>query len=80
MKKVCFGHWLGGTHWASGRLQELEVNTNNPSYCHVRCTTTPSMKSGTYHVYLLLGNDGGFATVCSAECGCAAGYIFKIYV
>ena len=34
----------GYTHWASGWLQELQVNTNNQFFCHVQCTTSPSMK------------------------------------
>ena len=48
----------GYTHWASGRLQELQVNTNNPLYCHVQCVMSPSMRAGTYRVYLLLGKRG----------------------
>ena len=63
----------GYTHWASGRLQELKVNTNNPMFCHVQGTMAPSMKTGTYKVYLLLGREGDFATVCSTRCDCAAG-------
>ena len=63
----------GYKHWASGRLQELDVNVNHPKYCHVRCTMNPSMKTGTYHVYLLLGREGSLATICSAKCECAAG-------
>lgn len=35
-----------------------------------------SMKSGKYHVYLLLGKDGELATICSATCDCAAGLVF----
>ena len=63
----------GYTHWASGRLQELAVNTNHPYYCHVRCTMNPSMKTGTYEVYLLLSREGSLAAICSAKCDCAAG-------
>ena len=63
----------GYKHWASGRLQELEVNTNHPRYCHVRRTMNPSMKAGTYHVYLLLGREGSLATIYSAKCECATG-------
>lgn len=66
----------GYTHWASGRLQEMEVNTKHPSYCHVRCTMTPSMRAGVYKVYLLLGREGELATICSATCECSAGYVF----
>ena len=29
----------GYAHWASGRLQELQVNTNQ-FFCHVKCTTS----------------------------------------
>ena len=42
----------GYTHWSSGRLEEMDINTNHPEYCHVRCTMTPSMKSIPYHIYL----------------------------
>ena len=30
-------------HWASGRLDCIEVNYRHPEYCHVRCNMTPSM-------------------------------------
>ena len=63
----------GYTHWASGRLEEMEVNVSHPAYCHVRCKTKPSMRTGLYHVYLLLGREGELATICSATCECAAG-------
>ena len=65
----------GYTHWASGRLQEMVVNTTHPAYCHLRCIMKPSMKAGLYHVYLLLGREGELATICSATCECSAGYI-----
>ena len=42
----------GYAHWASGRLQELQVNANQ-FFCHVKCTTSPSMKGGIYKVYML---------------------------
>ena len=57
-----------------GRLEEMDINTNHPEYCHVRRTMTPSMKSIPYHVYLL-GRDGELATICSATCECAAGKV-----
>ena len=47
----------GYTHWALGHSQELAVNTNHPYYCHVRCTMNPSVKTGTYEVYLLLSRE-----------------------
>ena len=34
----------GYTHWASGRISQIEVNLENPMYCHVRSTMSPSMK------------------------------------
>ena len=58
----------GYTHWASGRLKKIEVNTNHPGYCHVRSTTTPSMKSGMYKVYLLLKHDIGPSSNLSMCC------------
>ena len=63
----------GYVHWASGRMEKLEINIQNPLFCHVRCTMKPSMKSGTYKVYVLLERDGTFGQVKSATCGCAAG-------
>lgn len=63
----------GYIHWASGRLDSLEINYRHPDYCHVRCKMTPSMKTGIYHVYLLLGKEGTFATISKATCECAAG-------
>ena len=29
--------------WASGRIDQVEINTMHPTYCHVRCTCAPSM-------------------------------------
>ena len=63
----------GYTHWASGQLQELQINTNNHFFCHVQCTTSPSMKAGIGKVYLLLEKEGDLATICLAKCDCAAG-------
>ena len=44
--------------------------TNHPEFCHVKCTMKPSMRAGTYHVYLFLGREGALAT-----CECAPGYV-----
>ena len=70
----------GYTHWASSRLEELEeleMNTQNPSFCHVRCPIKPSMETGKYTVYILLGRDGDFATIALATCECAVGYVVQ---
>ena len=63
----------GYVHWASGRMEKLEINVQNSMFCHFRCTIKPSMKSGSYKVYVLLKRDGTFGQVKSATCGCAAG-------
>ena len=63
----------GYIHWASGRLEELQINTNHPRYCHVECKIKPSMKTGIYTVYLLLEREGELASISTATCGCAAG-------
>ena len=63
----------GHTHWASGRLEQLEVNVQHPKYCHVRCAMKASMKANVYKVYMLLGRAGEFSTIVSAKCECAAG-------
>lgn len=65
----------GFTHWASGRLEQMEVNIEHPEYCHVRCYMRASMKDDIYKVYILLGRCGNFATVLTATCECAAGYV-----
>ena len=59
--------------WASGRIDQIEVNIEHPKYCHVCCSIKPSIKVGLYHVQILLGREGGLVTVCSASCECAAG-------
>ena len=63
----------GYNHWASGRLEQVQVNTMHPSYCHIRCTCTPSMKPGRYRVYLLLGHEDVVNNIETATCECAAG-------
>ena len=63
----------GYTHWASGRISQIDVNLENPMYCHVRSTMTRLMKQGNYHVWLLLVRNGDFTTVLSATCECVAG-------
>lgn len=41
----------------------------------------PSMKAGVYHVYLLLQSDEkGLASILSATCECAAGYVITKFI
>lgn len=63
----------GYIHWTSGRLEEIQINTNHPQFCHVRCKMKPSMKVGIYNVYILLEREGELASIREATCGCAAG-------
>ena len=64
----------GYTHWASGRLNKLEVNTRNPMLCFVRCQMRPSMKAGFYNVKMILRKgDNNVAVIAQATCQCAAG-------
>ena len=60
-------------HWASGRIDSIEVNVQNPLYVHIRSSVKPSMKQGNYHVWILLQREDDLATVRSATCECAAG-------
>ena len=63
----------GFAHWASGHMDHLSVNSAHPRYCHVKCDMTPSMKSGVYHIYILV-KDGDLAcSIVKATCECAAG-------
>ena len=52
----------------------IEMNLKQPDFCHVRCVTTPSMKTGKYNVYILFGKEGELVTIEKATCECAAGY------
>lgn len=63
----------GYNHWASGRLEEIQINSNNPQCCHVHCKVKPSMKVGVYTVYILLWREGELACIQSATCECPAG-------
>ena len=63
----------GYNHWASGCLSHLEVNCKHPLFCHVQCSTTPSMKSGVYHVYVLLAVEGEVRNIKKATCEYATG-------
>ena len=64
----------GYVHWASGRMEKLEVNYHNPTFCHVRCTMKPSMKDGSYTVYVLLEKSTQYTTtIRRATCQCTAG-------
>ena len=64
---------LGDNCWASGRIDQVEINTMHPTYCHVRCTCTLSMKPGKYQVYLLLLREDHGTKIETATCECAAG-------
>ena len=64
----------GYVHWASGRVSTISVNVQHPINCHVQSVMKPSMKPGTYHVWIMLQRcDMGFASVLCATCECAAG-------
>ena len=49
----------GFTHWASGRMELLEMNLNNPDFCHVCC----AMKPGVYKVYVLLQKEHEYVSL-----------------
>jgi hypothetical protein len=63
----------GYNHWASGRIERVEINTRHPNLCHVQCIMKPSMKVGKYHVYVLLDHEGTLASIKKATCECPAG-------
>ncbi len=60
----------GYTHWASGRMDQFQINACHPMYCHVTATATPSMKAGFYQVLI---RKGQFSDIVKATCECAAG-------
>ena len=63
----------GYTHWESGHVERIEVNFNNSLYCHVQSVMKPSMKQGSYRIWIVLKCTGQFATVSHSSCECAAG-------
>ena len=63
----------GFVHWASGRIESIEVNVHKPLYVHVRLSMKPLMKQGSYRVWILLHQDDDLDTVTSATCECAGG-------
>lgn len=71
----------GFNYWALGRIDHLFVQYAHPTYCHVKCDMIPSMKTGTYRVYILLVKSGDLAKrIEKATCDCAAGYVRVAYV
>lgn len=66
--------------WASGRIDQIEVNIEHPKYCHMSCSIKPSIMAGWYHLQMLLGWEGELATVCSTSCECAAGWVYSVCV
>ncbi len=71
----------GYIHWASGRINKLEVHIRHPVYTFVRCSIIPSMRSGTYIVKLMLKKQALrsqiVGNVHQASCECAAGLVFN---
>jgi len=67
----------GYKHWASRQLEQPEINVNHPKFCHVRCSMKASIKKEIYKVCLLLGRDGELASISTATCECAAGYVYQ---
>lgn len=63
-------------HWSSGCTDQIQVNIRHPDYCHVRYIMSPSMKPGSYQGYVLLKRMNDLATVLSATCECAAGWVY----
>ena len=53
----------GYNHWVCGRIDEIQVHTAHPQYCHIRARATPSMKPGMCHVYFLLLKEDNFLTL-----------------
>ena len=67
----------GYKHYASGRLNKLEIQTLHPGYAFVRSSVIPSMRSGMYKVKLVLQkrliNEKLVGSIHEATCECAAG-------
>ena len=74
MTKVLFVLYLGAIR-TGHRVDELQVNINNPQCCHVRCKMKPSMKVGVYNTYMLLWCEGDLACIKLATYECGAGYV-----
>lgn len=44
----------GFTYWASVSIDSIEVKIHNPLHAHTQSWMKPSMKQGSYHVWILL--------------------------
>ena len=64
----------GYTHWGSGRMDYMEVNTHNPNFLpHIKEQHRPFIKPRLYKVYILLQKKDEITSVEVATCECAAG-------
>ena len=54
-------------------IAEVIVNCKHSLFYHVRCSKTPSMKSGVYYVCTLLAVEGEVCSIKKATCEYAAG-------
>ena len=62
----------GYTHWASSQVNKI------PLIVMWQSVMKPSMKPGTYNVWLMLQrNDMGYASILRATCECAAGLVLS---
>ena len=68
----------GYNHWASGCLSHLELNYKHSLFCHIRCFMTPSMKSGVYHMYVLLTVEGEVCSIKKEMCCWVATYVLYV--
>jgi len=63
----------GYKFWASGRVQSVAINVQNPCICFVRGRVFPSMKDEVYVVDLLVSHQT--AKLERAQCKRVAGYV-----
>ena len=62
----------GYTHLALSCVERIEVNCENPLYCHVQSVMKPSTRQGSYRILLMLRYNGPYATMSHVTCKCAA--------
>lgn len=67
----------GYIHFSSGRVSSIEIQNRNSVYCFVRSTMTPSLRTGSNKVTMILKKEfveqECIGSVVQATCDCAAG-------
>ena len=69
----------GYNHWVCGQIDEIQVHTAHPQYCHIRARATPSMKPGNVSRLFLTSKGREVFNIETATCECAAVQVYTSF-